>query len=31
MEPDFENMQNLSKNLIISRGTFKYLGYFGQG
>jgi hypothetical protein len=29
-EPGFENVQNLSKKLIISRGTFKYLCYFGQ-
>jgi hypothetical protein len=29
-EPGFENTQNLSKKLIISRGTCEILGYFGQ-
>jgi hypothetical protein len=29
-ESGFENTQNLSKMLIISMGTSKFLGYFGQ-
>jgi len=30
LEPGFENTQNLSKKLMISRGTCNILGYFGQ-
>ena len=29
-EAGFEKVQNVSNKLIVSRGTFKYLCYFGQ-